>query len=89
MFKNSMVETISLNNLADLLGVSRATIEKWVAKGRFEVNIDSNGKKYFEVSKLLGLPEVDAMMTTNWDEEKEVIPCRNFTSIELFAGMRI
>ena len=81
-----MVETISLNNLADLLGVSRATIEKWVAKGRFEVNIDSNGKKYFEVSKLLGLPEVDAMMTTNWDEEKEVIPCRNFTSIELFAG---
>lgn len=80
------MKIISFNNLADLLGVSRATIEKWVAKGRFEVKIDSNGKKYFEISKLQELPEIKAMMTTNWLEEKVVIPSRNYTSIELFAG---
>ena len=84
--KNSVVEIISFNNLADLLGVSRATIEKWVAKGRFKVEIGSDGKKYFEVSKLQELPAIQAMMTSSWIEEKEVVPSRDFTSIELFAG---
>ena len=84
--KNSVVEIISFNNLADLLGVSRATIEKWVAKGRFKVEIGSDGKKYFEVSKLQELPAIQAMMTSSWKEEKEVVPSRDFTSIDLFAG---
>ena len=84
--KNSVVEIISFNNLADLLGVSRATIEKWVAKGRFKVEIGSDGKKYFEVSKLQELPAIQAMMTSSWIEEKEVVPSRDITSIELFAG---
>ena len=26
---------ISLNNFADLMGVSRATVDKWVANGKF------------------------------------------------------
>lgn len=69
-----------------MLGVSRTTIEKWVAKGRFEANVDENGVKCFDINKLLSLPEVEAMETTNWNEEKKVVPSREFTSIELFAG---
>ena len=33
-----MRETISINNFADLLAVSRATVDAWIKKGKYHVH---------------------------------------------------
>ncbi len=78
--------TISLNNFSDLLGVSRATVEAWIRCGKYPAYKDGNGKIYFYVSDLTGVPEINSMLTSKWDLEKQSKPMRQFTSAELFAG---
>lgn len=78
--------TISLNNLSDLLGVSRATVESWVQNGRYRAHKDTNGKTFFYLSDLSGVPEIASMSMSEWDLEKKTKPERRYTSIELFAG---
>lgn len=77
---------ISLNNFADISGVSRATVDKWIANGKCVVHNDKHGKKYLIASELTSFPEISAMLNSAWEEECEVTPQRAFTSIELFAG---
>lgn len=77
---------ISLNNFADIAGVSRATVDKWIAKGKCIVHADKNGDKYLIASELSSYPEISAMLNSSWNEELKVTPNRAFTSIELFAG---
>lgn len=77
---------ISLNNFADIMGVSRATVDKWIANGKCVARIDEHNQKYLIVSELSSFPEISAMLNNIWDEENEVVPRRTFTSIELFAG---
>jgi DNA (cytosine-5)-methyltransferase 1 len=79
------MERISYNNLADLLGVSRATLKSWETKGVCVPECDADGRKFYFVNKL-DLPEVKQMLMSTWNEEKECLPHRPFTSIELFAG---
>lgn len=38
--------SISFNNLADLLGVSRATVDKWVASGKLVAPENINGTRF-------------------------------------------
>lgn len=78
-------QSISFNNLSDLLGVSRATIENWVNSGKIPVHFDNN-KRIFYLDEIQDFPEVRAMLTSDWVKEKEVSPARSFTSLELFAG---
>lgn len=77
---------ISLNNFSDLLGVSRATVEAWVRSGKYTPHTDEKGKIVFHLSDLSGVPEIDAMLSSGWDAEKQTKPSRLFTSVELFAG---
>lgn len=77
---------ISLNNFADIMGVSRATVDKWIANGKCFPHDDGNNRKYFVAAELSSFPEISAMLNTNWVEESHVIPRRVFTSVELFAG---
>ncbi|MDE5857150.1 MAG: DNA (cytosine-5-)-methyltransferase [Muribaculaceae bacterium] len=77
---------ISLNNFADIMGVSRATVDKWIANGKCVVHIDKNNKKYLLASELSSFPEISDMLNNTWEEENDVVPARTFTSIELFAG---
>lgn len=76
---------ISYNNLADLLGVSRATLKSWETKGIYVPETDSYGKRFYSVDKL-DMPEVKQMQASVWNEEMGSIPRRQFTSVELFAG---
>ncbi|MDE6717832.1 MAG: DNA (cytosine-5-)-methyltransferase, partial [Muribaculaceae bacterium] len=78
--------TISTNNFADLLGVSRATVESWIAKEKYPVYLDSEGKKYFLLQNLYDVPEIKEMLESKWVEEMDVTPARDFFSVELFAG---
>lgn len=77
---------ISLNNFADICGVSRATVDKWIANGKCNVHVDDNGSKYLIAADLTAFPEIDAMLKTPWNEESLTEPIRKYTSVELFAG---
>lgn len=78
--------TISINNFADLLGVSRATVDIWIRSGKYPVHTLSDGKRYFYLDDVKTAPEVAAMLSTKWNDEIDVTPSCNFTSAELFAG---
>jgi DNA (cytosine-5)-methyltransferase 1 len=77
---------ISVNNFADLLGVSRATVDAWIRAGKYPVHVDNEQNKYFFMRDLLSVPEVAAMQSTKWIAEKETKAVQTFTSAELFAG---
>ena len=79
-------ESISVNNFADLLGVSRATVETWIRNEKYPIHSDMDGKRYFILDEVKDIPEISAMLTTKWDEEKHIVPKLSYTSAELFAG---
>lgn len=79
-------KSISVNNFADLLGVSRATVESWIHSGKFPVHSLLDGKRIFYLDEVDSAPEVAAMLSTNWEDELNVTPTYNYTSAELFAG---
>ena len=76
---------ISENNFAALMGTSNATARKWAENGTFQSHV-VNGTRGFFLEEINGVPEVDAMLTSNWDEERTITPKRDYTSVELFAG---
>lgn len=77
---------ISVNNFADLLGVSRATVEAWIRGGRYAPHTDSRGIRCLYLDEVRSFPQVEAMMSTRWEEEKTTRPAHDYTSVELFAG---
>lgn len=77
---------ISLNNFADITGVSRATVDKWIASGKCMLHFDDSGEKYLRAGDLIQFPEVSSMFNSTWEEEMTCTPSRLFNSIELFAG---
>lgn len=79
-------KSISVNNFADLLGVSRATVDNWIRSGKYPVHYLSDGKRVFYLDEVKSAPEIAEMLTTKWDEEKLVVPKGCYTSAELFAG---
>lgn len=83
---NMCMDKISVNNFADLLGVSRATVDTWIRKGKYPVYTENDGQRFFLLSDLEDVPEISAMLTTKWEEEMVVEPEYAYTSVELFAG---
>lgn len=77
---------LSTSNLADIMGVSLATAQKWRNIGTYPARTDDKGREGFYMEDLVGLPPVRAMFKSRWREELDVVPSRKFTSIELFAG---
>ncbi len=56
--------SISVNNFADLLGVSRATVENWIRSGKYPVHIFPDGKRFFILDEVKSVPEVAEMLTS-------------------------
>lgn len=77
---------LTANNLADILGVSYRTVDSWVRSGKFYWEKNTDGKSGFSYRQLQGIPEVDAMAYSHWDDEMTTTPLRPYTAIELFAG---
>ena len=77
---------ISDTNLADILSVSVRTVEGWISKEKYPSHKDSKGRSFFHMKDLETIPEIRQMLETHWDEEAQVTPLRDFTSVELFAG---
>lgn len=77
---------LTTSNLADIMGVSLATAQKWRNTGTYTPRTDEKGREGFYMEDLLGLSPIRAMLKNHWQEELQVVPARTFTSIELFAG---
>lgn len=77
---------VSENNLAALTSTSNATTRSWAERGVYPVSFDKNGVRGFQMEDLHDIQEAQAMVNNSWDEEFDVIPLRNYTSVELFAG---
>lgn len=78
--------TISDTNFADIMGVSKRTLETWKKCGKYTAHHDADGNGFFYTEDLLEVPEVREMIGSNWEEEMHTSPLRSYTSIELFAG---
>ncbi|MCM1489350.1 MAG: DNA (cytosine-5-)-methyltransferase [Muribaculum sp.] len=77
---------ISINNFADICGVSRATVDKWIANGKCHLH-SKDGKTFLLAKELSSFPLIDEMINSEWDKEMIISePIRPFTTIELFAG---
>ncbi len=77
---------LSATNLADLIGTSLATVQKWGEKGVYPYHRNEKGKNGFYMEELTDVEPVRLMLRTNWEEEFHVTPLRDYTSVELFAG---
>ena len=75
-------EFISESLLADIMSVSKRTVQSWKKNGK--VKPLKNG--LYSLSGLVYFPQVKAMMGSNWDEEQKIKPIKEYNSIELFAG---
>ncbi len=81
-----MNATITASNFADLMGVSKTTLQKWEDNGKVKSHIDEDGTKIFFTSELMDFPKIKEMANTHWEEEMHTLPLRPYTSVELFAG---
>lgn len=81
-----MTTFISASKLADITGTSIATAQKWGESGVYPYHIDYQGRKGFFMEELTAIQYVNDMLKSHWTEEMKVTPCRDFTSVELFAG---
>ena len=81
-----MTEVISAYNFADIMGVSKATLDSWEKNGTFIPSVDAHGNKYFTVQQLIHVPEISKMVNSPWEQEIAVKPLHRYTTIELFVG---
>lgn len=81
-----MTRYFTESEFADIAGVSKSTIQKWIVKGTFTPETDNMGNRVFDVYKLQDVPEIKEMVNNNWENEYNVTPLREYTSVELFAG---
>lgn len=81
-----MPNFISVNNVADILGASFASVNSWLDKGTFPEHINDRGQRGFYMEDLQNVMPVRMMLESNWDEEMRTQPLRPYTSVELFAG---
>lgn len=81
-----MNQFFTVNNIADILSVSLRTVNTWAKNGNFKIEKNEQGQDGCYSSQLTGIPQIESMISTKWDEEYDVKPLKDFTSIELFAG---
>jgi DNA (cytosine-5)-methyltransferase 1 len=78
MYNNTLSEAL----LADILSVSKRTIEDWKQKGKIKPL--TNG--YYAIDQLSHFPIIQQMIETTWEKDVAITALRKFNSIELFAG---
>lgn len=81
-----MVRYFTESNFADIVGVSKSTVQKWIKNGVFKSETDKLGNKVIDVLNLHDIPEIKEMIESKWEKEYNPQPLRDYTSVELFAG---
>lgn len=81
-----MAQFISINNVADVLGASQASIRSWADNGRYPTHTDGRGNIGFYMEDMNSVVPVRQMLDSKWEAEMLTVPRRDYTSVELFAG---
>jgi len=80
-------DVLSAELVADIFGVTKATVQKWENQGVLVCQYeDKLGKKYYPILQLLQFPKFNQLIFSQWDQEQLIKPVRAFQSVELFAG---
>lgn len=79
-------QLLSPENFANVMGVSRATVQKWLDKGIYVPDVYIADQAFFSFDSLRHIPQIKEMLTSSWDEELATQPRHPYTSVELFAG---
>lgn len=76
-------EFLTKDALADILSVSKKTIEARIKKGEITPYEKSD---LLNKTQLLHYPAVKSLHESQWDEELKITPNREYNLVELFAG---
>jgi len=74
---------LSIDNVADILSLSKRVITQWIDKGLLDVCADTN---LIHVDGLKSFDEFKDLVESKWDDEEKITPLRDYSLIELFAG---
>lgn len=77
----------SIAEVADLLGVTKETLRRWDSSKKLKSKRNpDNNYRYYEKGQLMQFEQIQALYKSNWENELQVKPTKNFTVLELFAG---
>ncbi|MCW7556224.1 DNA (cytosine-5-)-methyltransferase [Endozoicomonas gorgoniicola] len=78
----------SIAQVADILGVSKETLRRWDNNGTLvpEKRGEDNNYRQYHRSQLDRFEQAQLLFNSNWDEEKNITPKRDYGLVELFAG---
>lgn len=77
----------SIAQVADILSVSKETLRRWDTNGTLIPERDTgNNYRQYHRSQLERFPQAQLLFNSQWDEEFQAQPLRDYTLIELFAG---
>ncbi|EML9045217.1 MULTISPECIES: DNA cytosine methyltransferase [Enterobacter] len=86
-FPKTSNEYLSLEVLADILSESKRTLDAWVSKGILVPSSSTQDDKLlFNLQDLSHFPEVNQMISSEWEAEECILPSRSYKLVELFAG---
>lgn len=78
---------LSLPIVADILGVSKSTVNSWVKNKKISnVKKDKRGKVLIDKQELLKFEQAKFMFENSFKKEDAVKPLKNYKTIELFCG---
>lgn len=85
MYKTN--DVLSAELIADILSVTKATIQKWERQGLLTCTDEKKGgKRYYSVAQLLQFPKFRELIFSSWEKEQLIQPLRPYQVLELFAG---
>lgn len=80
-------DVLSAELIADILNVTRTTIQKWERQGLLTcLKEDERGKRSYPVTQLLQFPKFRELVFSSWEQEQLIQPLRPYQTLELFAG---
>ncbi len=77
----------SIAQVADILGVSKETLRRWDSNGTLvPKRCKDNNYRQYHRDQLDKFEQAQLLFNSNWEEELNTIPKRNYGLVELFAG---
>ncbi|OKH17801.1 DNA (cytosine-5-)-methyltransferase [[Limnothrix rosea] IAM M-220] len=88
-FHNPVYEYYSAAQVADILGISKCTLSKWHRSGKLipdQYESQRKGMPQYHIEHLKYFDVFQQLLSSQWNQELAIKPCRAYQSVELFAG---
>ena len=77
----------SAETVADVMSISKKNVESWAKNGKLVPELDPlTHKKPYSKQQLMGFSQFASLFNSTWDDDMAVVPTRDYTLVELFAG---